>query len=307
MLAMHVTNDGKWFWVDPPTAPVAHAAEQILALRMVEVERHLPLAARHAADDIEYVHQLRVNCRRAAAALRAFESLVGKESFRLKKWLKRLREAAGPARDADVLIARLHNELDPANPLAQQLVDTVVQSRKESQDALARIDRKATDGALQKVADRCIERLATSNRKRARQSFAKFSRRAVGEAARGLEGVDVATASLHDLHQLRIAAKRLRYAIEIFHSAASPALRLEVYPQVEELQERLGALNDRASSQARWQTWLADLPPNDLAAFAASLVVRDHAAATERREEFLAWWTPERQASVRDLLDAAFA
>jgi triphosphatase len=303
---MHVTGDGKWFWVEPPTAPVAQAAERILALRMAEVERYLPLAARHAGDDVEYVHQLRVSCRRAGAALRAFESFAGKRRRQLKRWLKRLREAAGPARDADVLIARLHNELDAANPLAQQLVDTVIQSRKESQAALGKIDRKAADGTLQRAADRCIERIATSNRKRARRTFAEFARRAVAEAARGLEGINVTIASLDELHQLRIAAKRLRYSIEIFHSAASSALRLETYPQVEELQERLGALNDRAASQARWQTWLGELPPSDLAAFAASLVVRDHAAATDLREEFLAWWTAERQASVRDQLAAAF-
>lgn len=303
---MHVTGDGKWFWVEPPTAPVAQAAERILALRMAEVERYLPLAARHAGDDVEYVHQLRVSCRRAAAALRAFESFASKHGRPLKRWLKRLREAAGPARDADVLIARLHNELDPANPLAQQLVDTVIQARKESQAALEKVDRKGADGALERAADRCIERLATSNRKLARQTFAEFARRAVAEAARGLDGIDVTTASLDDLHQLRIAAKRLRYSIEIFHSAAGTALRLEVYPQVEELQERLGALNDRAASQSRWQTWLGELPPGGLAAFAASLVVRDHAAATELREEFLAWWTPQRQASVREQLAAAF-
>jgi CHAD domain-containing protein len=303
---MHVTGDGKWFWVEPPTAPVAQAAERILALRMVEAERYLPLAARHAGDDVEYVHQLRVSCRRAAAALRAFEAFSGRRRCKLKRWLKRLREAAGPARDADVLIARLHNELDPANPLAQQLVDTVIQSRKESQAALEKIDRKASDGALQRAADQCIERLATSDRKLARKTFAEFACRAVAEAARGLEGIDVAAASLDDLHRLRIAAKRLRYSIEIFHSAASSALRLEVYPQVEELQERLGTLNDRAASQARWQQWLGELPPSDLAAFAASLVVRDHAAATDLRAEFLAWWTPQREASVRDQLAAAF-
>jgi CHAD domain-containing protein len=304
---MHVTGDGKWFWVEPPTGRVAQAAERIVALRMAEVERYLPLAARHAGDDVEYVHQLRVSCRRAAAALRAFESFAGKRSRNLKGWLKRLREAAGPARDADVLIARLHNELDAANPLAQQLVDTVIQSRKESQAALEKIDRKAAGGALQRAADRCIERIATSDRKHARRTFAEFARRAVREAARDVEGVDVATASMDDLHQLRIAAKRLRYSIEIFHSAASSALRLEVYPQVEELQERLGALNDRASSQARWQAWLAELPPNGLAAFGASLVVRDHAAATDLRDEFLAWWSAERQATVRDQLAKAFA
>ena len=42
------------------------------------------------------------------------------------------------------------------------------------------------------------------------------------------------------LHELRIAGKRLRYSIELFHSAFPAALREKAYPQVEQLQSGLG-------------------------------------------------------------------
>jgi CHAD domain-containing protein len=304
---MQVTSDGKWFWVDPPTAGVTVAAERIIALRMDEVQKFLPLAAKHDSADVEYVHQLRVSCRRAAAALRAFESFAGGRGGKLKKWLRRLRRAAGPARDADVLIARLRKELDPENAFAQQLVDDIVQSRTEAQPALAAIDVRASRGGLQRAIDGCVRRLADAKGKASHGSFAAYAQQAVGAAAEGLAIVDPQTASLGELHQLRIAGKRLRYAIEIFHCAAAPALRLDVYPQIEELQERLGAINDRAASQCRWQQWLAELPPGGLSAFTAGLIVGDHATAQRLQQEFFAWWTPERQTAVREQLTSALS
>jgi CHAD domain-containing protein len=301
---MEVTSDGKWFLVDPPAGSVAEAAQRILAMRLEAVQQSLPLAAQHAGDDVEHVHQLRVNCRRAAAALRAFETLKGQGDRKLKRWLKRLRQAAGPARDADVYVARLRADLNLADEHAQQLVAVVTQSRVESQGALEKVDAKARRGGLKRAIDRRVNSLADAGRGAEQQTFAEFAKAAIAEAAAGLEAIDAQTASLAQLHQLRIAAKRLRYAIEIFHSAAESALREQAYPQVEEIQERLGAINDRLTSQLRLQQWLARLPAGGLAAFIAGLIVGEHADAERLRDEFLAWWTPERNASLREQLIA---
>src|SRR5205085_1605887 len=46
------------------------------------------------------------------------------------------------------------------------------------------------------------------------------------------------------LHQFRIRAKALRYAIEIVASAFEPELRTDLYPVVGQLQERLGRVQD---------------------------------------------------------------
>jgi CHAD domain-containing protein len=303
---MDVTSDGKWFWVEPLSAPVAAAAERIVGQRLEDVQRFLPLAARHDAEDVEYVHQLRVSCRRAAAALRAFESFAPRDVRKLKSWLKRLRRAAGPARDADVFLGRLRTELDPTNQLAQEIVAVVVQSRIDAQRALVKVDAKAAQGGLKKVTQKCLAAFRKSDAPDAEMTFAEFAQEAIREPASGLHAVDAHNARLAELHALRIAGKRLRYALEIFHSAAADGLRLETYPQVEELQERLGAINDRVASQRRLQQWLAELPADDLAAFAAGLVVGEHAAAVGLRNQFLAWWTPERQAQLREQIGSAF-
>ena len=304
---MDVTSDGKWFWVEPPAGDAAAAAERILAQRMADVQRFLPLAARHDADDVEYVHQLRVSCRRASAALQAFAPMAGRRSRKLKRWLQRLRRAAGPARDADVYLARLRTELDPASSYAQQLVAVVRQSRAEAQAELVRADAKAARGGLSRAIEACLTRIANANDADADLSFAEFARKAVSGSAAELHGVDPQSATMTELHELRIAAKRLRYSIEIFHSAAASELRLEIYPQIEEMQERLGAINDRTSSQCRLQRWIADLPADGLAAFTGALIASEHAAAERLRGEFLQWWTPDRQTRLREGLMATLS
>src|SRR5207244_1516195 len=46
------------------------------------------------------------------------------------------------------------------------------------------------------------------------------------------------------LHALRIAGKRLRYALEIFADCFPPAMKETVYPAVEHVQEMLGDVQD---------------------------------------------------------------
>jgi CHAD domain-containing protein len=57
------------------------------------------------------------------------------------------------------------------------------------------------------------------------------------------------------LHQVRIAGKRLRYAMEVFADCFSLSFREKLYPRVEEMQEILGRANDSHVAEGR----LADL------------------------------------------------
>ncbi len=99
---------GKWISVESPDQPVTDVARQALDKRLSTVWRCLPLAAHKADDDIEYVHQLRVASRRAMAAIEIFESFLPKHRAAwFKRQLKRVRNAAGDARDFDVLAARM--------------------------------------------------------------------------------------------------------------------------------------------------------------------------------------------------------
>src|SRR5207247_10117237 len=93
----------KWIPGTRAKQPVAKAARRALRLRLGEVCRMLPLAARHAHEDVEYVHQLRVASRRAVATVDVFWDLLPtKRRQWVRKQLKRVRRAAGEARDSDM-------------------------------------------------------------------------------------------------------------------------------------------------------------------------------------------------------------
>jgi hypothetical protein len=62
----------KWIPGIDPEEPVTSAAGRTLEARLAQVSHYAPLAATRSAETTEYVHQLRVATRRAAAALRVF-------------------------------------------------------------------------------------------------------------------------------------------------------------------------------------------------------------------------------------------
>lgn len=87
-------------------------------------------------------------------------------------------------------------------------------------------------------------------------TFASLARLSIGERSRAV--AEAASADLSepaDLHSLRIAVKRLRYAVEVFASCMAPEAVERVYPQLIEAQEFLGAANDARDLAA----WLEDV------------------------------------------------
>src|SRR5262249_55834949 len=95
--------EGKWISDLKPGSPLAEAARHVLFVRLQVVKDCLPRAALEADRDIEYVHQLRVGTRRADAALRIFKVCLPKKvQGEARRRLRKLRRAAGAARDWDV-------------------------------------------------------------------------------------------------------------------------------------------------------------------------------------------------------------
>src|SRR5262249_4931159 len=114
-----------------------------------------------------------------------------------------------------------------------------------------------------------------------------------------------AAADLSDygkLHQVRIAGKRLRYAMEVFVDCFAKPFRDEVYPAVEEMQEILGRANDshvasghletvrKHASTSRPAEWKRYRP-------CIEALLRHHRQElTRERKQFLVWWKRWREA-----------
>src|SRR5690606_30232377 len=128
---------------------VSVGAHDALAARLQAVLTWLPKAAQFPEADIEYVHQLRVSTRKAAAALKLFRDLLPKKrTRRLKAMLKAIRKAAGDARDLDVLIARLDARAKRKPNLAP-LVTHLRARREAAQPALIEVWRSTADGSFE--------------------------------------------------------------------------------------------------------------------------------------------------------------
>ncbi len=291
----------KWIELSSPRQSAARIAEQVLTLRVQQVQRMLPLAAWKSAEDVEHVHQLRVACRRAGAALRAFRPLMKSKPASLRRWLRRIRQAAGPARDTDVLLGRTQQEAQ-AGQFSDYVIARLQQQRVDVQQQLVAVEKRAKQNKIDRSLQKCIATLDNNPPKQHRTigGFAKFSLQKASQAV--LELAVVQQPSLEQLHELRIAGKRLRYSIEIFHAAFPPELRTEIYPLVEKLQSRLGKLNDHATAQGVFQQWLAPMPADAQAADLARCIVAEHELVERFREKFLAWWTPERIAQLQSSL-----
>src|SRR4051794_37589945 len=112
---------GKWIEGIGRETRVEDAARRSLEPRLAAVAQSLPVAAHLAEYDIEHVHRLRVATRRAGAALKLYRDCLAPKPARwMKKRLRKIRRAAGDARDLDVLIERLARDYgDPVAPVVE--------------------------------------------------------------------------------------------------------------------------------------------------------------------------------------------
>lgn len=252
-------HDGKW--IDGLTAamPVAEAARRVLAARLAVVHRCLPAALERANEDAEHVHQLRVATRRARAALDIFAPCLSEDACAAgRKQLRKIRRAAGAARDWDVFLASLTSPTPrwPAKHAAGRdlLIGYALAQRGIGQQKLLDLGADYPHQFEQWQA-RMLGAIAA---KRAQPSLIDLAQELLTELVLKVErGLAGDLADYDRLHQVRIDGKRLRYAMEVFAGCLAPALRERVYPIVEEMQEILGDANDSHGAIGRLQDVLA--------------------------------------------------
>jgi CHAD domain-containing protein len=208
------------------------------------------------AEDMEYIHRMRVASRRLRAALDLFQDTLPRRKFDTwEKQVKRITRALGAARDTDVQIAALDGYLgsltEPrhrpgierlrlrlqqrraglqtdviealdgwdmsaiADDMAQSLRQTLVQARLNQVEAVSPL----------------VLQLAHAHISLRREEFLSYE-----------SGVHKPE-QVAELHAMRIAAKRLRYTLEIFAPLYENELK-EPLRVVREAQELLGDIHD---------------------------------------------------------------
>ena len=135
-----MSRKSKWIEAKSADEYAPDVARRAIRARLRTLWNWLPLAAKNADDDVEYVHQLRVASRRAMAVLEIFDAMLPrKRSKWLTRQLKRIRKAAGDARDLDVLAPRLTAACDGDRSAAGiALLERLALARRAAQPPIER-------------------------------------------------------------------------------------------------------------------------------------------------------------------------
>ena len=225
-------------------------AEKVLRVRIDEVVKLRDSALDFS--DIEGVHDMRVATRRVRSALRDFKPLADKS--RLKKVsneLKQLADALGQVRDQDVAIAALDVlRLETLNEQIKPGIEKLsVERWAERETARRHLTKVLADGNVKKLRDRfknALEKAFAQKEAGQSISFNKAGRAAVASSLDDL--LDLSTSiyqpfNKDGLHRLRVAAKRLRYAIELFVTCWGDAIA-PFADEIARMQSFLGEVHD---------------------------------------------------------------
>lgn len=296
-------ENGKWLQGVAPDDPLTSAATIAVTARLRFVTACLPLAAEWAEEDPEFVHQLRVGSRRASAAVAAFgKCLPHRRARKMRRALKRIRKRAGAARDLDVLRLRLTDERTTLSPGELDDVNRyLAECRAEAQLPILAIARALPPTKLEGKVSRLVRRIRWRGKDR-EPSVCDTGRRQMRIVTKEFgAAADVASSdgSLEALHSLRIAGKRLRYTIELFACVADGLLRQSVYPLVEELQERLGTMNDHAAAERYFRACAVGANAASLKGAFNRLANHELQSVCQSVDGFRRWWNSSRFREIR--------
>jgi CHAD domain-containing protein len=235
------------------------------ALRQRLPALNAQLAGVRMADDIEAVHQMRVATRRLRAAFILFaECLPGKRGDEWQREIKRITKALGAARDTDVqfdwLKKFLASSTDPAwRPGINRLLLRLYQQRQRLQiKVIAALDQLEAGHTLDDLGTLLRDQVVQARLNNVDPYATEVYLRAADAIRFQLEhflAYDVCVYQPEhstELHAMRIAAKHLRYTLEIFSELYKDTLK-QPLKVVKEMQELLGDLHDS-------DVWIAFVP-----------------------------------------------
>lgn len=245
------------------------------------------------ADDPEYLHQMRVGIRRLRSALSLFRELLGDAALPHAAALRAIAGALGPARDWDVLVTETLPAAMAALPDQTVMPDfaaACAACRKASyREARKSIKTNRYNLSLLALGSWLAALPATGAWREPARTHA--ARMLAERHARVLKrGRHIAHCPVADLHRLRIAVKKLRYATEFFAGLFQIKDMAVQRARLERLQDILGRINDAATVEPLVAAAVAAAPGRDVAAAADSL--RDwhqSRAAGERAKLQSAW------------------
>jgi CHAD domain-containing protein len=239
------------------SAAVGHRL--VLCTRLEEV-CHFRAAALDWSDPIG-VHDMRVATRRLRSAVRDFKPYLRQRKLAdCTADLKRLAETLGQVRDQDVGINALEELQSEAQTDATAGIGLLINERRAAReaaraaliDALNEEKLNAFRAAFAEAIERATEARGSSEQGKNKRvaaadlNFSQAQREIILVRLQELRGLSACLSrpfKVKPLHRMRIAAKRLRYAIEMLAACRGHELAA-LAKEVSDLQTALGELHD---------------------------------------------------------------
>ncbi len=236
-----------------PQTPPLTCARQLILERVQEMAKFE--AGTRRGEDLEALHDMRVWSRRLREALEIFAFCFSQKIYnKLYARVRQVTKALGRAREADVAVeffAKLHAA---AEDLTERfaLEDVLMRLTREQQRRRAKmqdkLDQKARASTLPEEMAAAFQRLSLQPAsRRGPRTALRLARTLLAQrlqtvfaARHAITGEDDSTG----LHNLRIAVKKLRYALEAMEFAAGEAAAANL-KFFKKLQSVLGDLHDR--------------------------------------------------------------
>jgi CHAD domain-containing protein len=203
-------------------------------------------------DDAEGVHSMRVASRRLRSALRDFEPYMKKRGLTpTLKRIKAVADALGAVRDQDVAIEALEELAPKTSPSVSRTLDHVIQERQDARAELRNeLKQTLSNTELRELKSEFTTTIEAatnvSTRTQRELSYSDVAREIIQTRLDEFEALSNDLFKPFDseaLHELRIAGKRLRYAIELFDQCWEVST-LPIAKRIARLQSALGDIHD---------------------------------------------------------------
>jgi CHAD domain-containing protein len=274
-----------------------HRAALLVLLRQ-RLETLIEAMPAAQAGDVRSVHQARVATRRLRAALPVLrKSLDGHALTKAQARVRRMTRALGPVRELDVSLQLLDEFAGRAvatNRAISRLRRALIEQRLDKRRAML---AAITPGKVERLR-RELTHVGSGPEVGGKPAAVKDAVRRVERRAQQLARAVREAGSLYvpgRLHQVRIAAKKLRYAMEIERELKKSRVTARIR-QLKRLQDRLGRLHDlQVLAEATREVQLAAAETDrrlaeDLEALLAAIeedARREHAAYMRSRDSIL--------------------
>jgi CHAD domain-containing protein len=239
----------------------AAASQGIQAVLIARMEEMCSLRKSALAwSDPEGVHDMRVASRRLRSALRDFMPYIRKRSLSASlRDVKTIADALGEVRDQDVAIPALEKLVSRAPHAFSDLIAGMVEGRKADREKaraelnhilrareLKRIQSEFSNALAKSTTQSVAEKRSTKGRTTPPLSYHRVAQAVITDRLNELEELSFGLyqpLEAEPLHKLRIAAKHLRYALELFEQCWGEPFSIFA-KKVAGLQSSLGELHD---------------------------------------------------------------